>query len=54
MKKRISIMLIMLVIIIGTFAYFSDPKEPAQKTIITDNNGEVVEPLSDDSDNLGH
>ncbi len=47
-------MLIMLVIIIGTFAYFLDSKEPTQKTIVTDNNGEVVEPLSGDSDNLGH
>lgn len=54
MKKRILIMLIMLVIIIGTFAYFSDSKEPTQKTIITDNSGEVIEPLSGESDNLGH
>ncbi|WP_440896183.1 hypothetical protein ACS127_16905 [Amphibacillus sp. Q70] len=54
MKKRISIMLIILVIIIGTFVYFSVLKEPAQKTIVFDKNGEEIEPLSGDSDNLGH
>lgn len=54
MRKRIAIMLIMLVIVIGTYAYFSDWKEPTQKTIITNNNGEVIEPLSGENDNLGH
>ena len=44
----------MLVIVIGTYAYFSDWKEPTQKTIITNNNGEVIASLSDENNNLGH
>ena len=49
-KSRI----LMLVIVIGTYAYFSDWKEPTQKTIITNNNGEVIASLSDENNNLGH
>jgi hypothetical protein len=60
MKRKFSIGLIMVSIVIGVSAYsistYSISKEPAKKTdtIITDKNGKVVEPISGDNDNIGH
>jgi hypothetical protein len=56
MRKRISIGLLMIAIIVGAFVSYSILKEPIEKTdtIITDKNGEVVEPISGDNDNIGH
>ncbi|MEN1968560.1 hypothetical protein WMZ97_10860 [Lentibacillus sp. N15] len=56
MRKRISIGLIMIAIIIGAFVYYSISKEPINKTdtIITDKNGKVVKPISGNNDNIGH
>lgn len=56
MRKKVSIGLIMIAIIIGAFVYYPFSKEPIKETdtIITDKNGEVVEPINGDNDNLGH
>lgn len=54
MKKRISIVLV--AIIIGSFALIFNSEKPVNKTdsIITDKNGQVIEPISGDNDNIGH
>lgn len=56
MRKRIYIALIIIVIIIGAFTYYSTSpksiKEP--ETIIKDKDGKIVEPMDEDSDNIGH
>jgi len=56
MRKILSIGLIIIVIIIGTFTYYSTSEKPIKEpdTIITDKNGKVVELMDDDSDNIGH
>ncbi|MFC0300616.1 hypothetical protein ACFFIS_07265 [Virgibacillus soli] len=60
MKKRGTIMLITVAIItFGVFTYYSSPTEANKETdktesIVTDKNGEIVEPLNEDDGNLGH
>ncbi|WP_185763897.1 hypothetical protein [Niallia circulans] len=54
MKKIISIVLAAIIIV--SFGYYSTVKEPNEKkeSVITDKNGEIIEPISGDSDNIGH
>lgn len=54
MKKRISIVLV--AIIIGSFALLFNFEKSIKKTdsIITDKNGQVIELISGDNDNIGH
>lgn len=57
MKKRISIVLTTIAIVIfSVFTYYSSSTEANKKTetIVTDKDGEVVEPISGDKDNIGH
>ena len=59
MKKRSTIVLITVTIItFGVFTYFtSSTGARANKdndSIVTDKNGEVVEPLNEDNGNMGH
>lgn len=56
MRKKVSIGLIMIALIIGAFVYYPISKEPVKETdtIITDKNGKLVEPMDDDSDHIGH
>lgn len=57
MKKRISIVLItMAIITFGVLTYYTSSTEANRESdsIITDKNGEVVEPLNEDNGNLGH
>lgn len=57
MKKRISIGLTTIAIItFGVFIYYGSLTEGNKGTdsIVTDKDGEVVEPLSGNNDNLGH
>lgn len=60
MKKRSTIILITVTIItFGVFAYYSSHTEANKDTdktesIVTDKNGEIVEPLKEDDGNLGH
>ncbi|WP_413367281.1 hypothetical protein [Lysinibacillus sp. 3P01SB] len=57
MKKRISIGLTTIAIItFGVFIYYGSLTEANKETdsIVTDKDGEVVEPLSGNNDNLGH
>lgn len=57
MKKRSTIVLITTTIIVfGVFTYYSSPTEANKETdsIVTDKNGEVVEPLNEDNGNMGH
>lgn len=56
MRKKVSIGLIMIAIIIGAFVYYPISKEPVKETdtIITDKNGKVVEPINGDNNNIGH
>ncbi len=46
----------MIIIIIGAVIYYPISKEPIKETdtIITDKNGNVVEPINSDNDNIGH
>lgn len=54
MKKVISIVLVTIIIV--SFAYYSFSKESIEKTesVITDKNGIVIESISGDNDNVGH
>lgn len=57
MKKRISIGLTTIAIItFGVFIYYGSLTEGNKGTdsIVTDKDGEVVEPISGNNDNLGH
>ena len=57
MKKRISIVLTMIAIItFGVFIYYASLTEANKETdsIVIDQDGEVVEPLSGNNDNIGH
>jgi hypothetical protein len=56
LRKKVSIGLIMIAIIIGAFVYYLISKEPIKETdtIVIDKNGKVVEPINGDNDNLGH
>lgn len=58
MKKRISIVLTTIAIItFGVFIYYGSLTKANNETdsiIIIDKDGEVVEPLSGDNDNMGH
>ncbi|WP_339217056.1 hypothetical protein [Ornithinibacillus sp. FSL M8-0202] len=56
MRKKVTIGLIMITIIIGAITYYPTLKEPIKETdtIITDKNGKVVEPINGDNDNIGH
>lgn len=54
MKKIISIVLVAIIIV--SFSYYSTAKGPVEKkeSVITDNNGKVIEPISGNNDNIGH
>lgn len=54
MKKIISIVLVAIIIV--SFSYNSIAKGPVEKkeSVITDNNGKVIEPISGNNDNIGH
>ena len=57
MKKRISIVLTTIAIItFGVFTYYESLTEANKETdsIVIDKDGEVVEPLSGNNDNMGH
>ncbi|MCC2252099.1 hypothetical protein JUJ52_19400 [Virgibacillus sp. AGTR] len=57
MKKRSTIVLITIsIIIFGVFTYYSFSTKANKETdsIVTDKNGEVVEPLNEDNGNMGH
>lgn len=57
MKKRISIVLTTITIIaFGVFAYYTSSTETNKETdsIVIDKDGEVVEPLSGNNDDMGH
>lgn len=57
MKKRSTIVLITVTIItFGVFTYYASSTEANKESdsIIIDKNGELVEPLNGDTDNLGH
>ncbi|MGN7117173.1 hypothetical protein [Lysinibacillus odysseyi] len=57
MKKRISIGLTTIAIItFGVFVYYGSLTEANKETdsIVTDKDGEIVEPLRGNNDNLGH
>ena len=57
MKKRISVVLTMIAIItFGVFTYYGSLAEANKESdsIVTDKDGEVVEPLSSNNDNMGH
>ncbi len=57
MKKRISIIFTAIaVIILGGFTYYGSLTETNQETdsIVTDKDGEIVEPLSGNKDSIGH
>lgn len=57
LKKRISIVLTMIAIItFGVFIYYGSLTEANKETdsIVIDKDGEVVEPLSGNNDNIGH
>ncbi|GIO23780.1 hypothetical protein [Oceanobacillus sp. J11TS1] len=57
MKKKSIIVLITIAIIgFGIFTYYSYPTDADKGTdsIVTDKNGEVVEPLDEDNNNMGH
>ncbi|WP_284140079.1 MULTISPECIES: hypothetical protein [unclassified Virgibacillus] len=57
MKKRTFIVLTTTVIIVLTgfisYSFLADTNKKTE-SIVIDKDGEVVEPLSDDSDNIGH
>ena len=46
----------MVIITFGVFTYYTSSTEANKETdsIVTDKNGEVVEPLNEDNGNLGH
>lgn len=57
MKKRISMVLTAIALItFGVFTYYGSLTEAKKETdsIVTDKDGEVVEPLSGNNDNIGH
>lgn len=57
MKKRSTIVLITVTIItLGVFTYYTSSIEANKESdsIVTDKNGELVEPLNEDNGNLGH
>lgn len=58
MKRRSTIVLITIAIIVfGVFTYYSSSPTDADKrtnSIVIDKNGEVIEPLNEEIDNLGH
>ena len=57
MKKRISIGLTTIALItFGVCTYYGSLSEANKETdsIVTDKDGEVVEPLSRNNDNIGH
>lgn len=57
MKKRFSVVLTTIAIItFGVFIYYGPLTEANKETdsIVIDKNGEVVEPLSGNNDNMGH
>lgn len=57
MKKIISIVLTLIAIVtLGVFTYYTSSTEANKESdsIVTDKNGEVVEPLNEDNGNLGH
>lgn len=57
MKKKIAILLTTVaIIVLGGFIYYSFLNEDNKDndSIMINKDGEVVDPLSDDSDNIGH
>lgn len=55
MKKKKTIALLAIVIIgFGIFMYHSYVTEAKNDSIVTDKNGEIVEPLKEDENNFGH
>lgn len=57
MKKRISMVLTAIALItFGVFTYYGSLTEAKKEndSIVTDKDGEVVEPLSGNNDNIGH
>ncbi|MGN5455176.1 MAG: hypothetical protein ACI4XN_04255 [Candidatus Kurthia intestinigallinarum] len=57
MKKKIAILLTTVaIIVLGGFIYYSFLNEDNQDndSIMINKDGEVVDPLSEDSDNMGH
>lgn len=57
MKKKIAILLTTVaIIVLGGFIYYSFLNEDNQDkdSIMINKDGEVVDPLSEDSDNIGH
>ena len=57
MKKKIAILLTMVaIIILGGFIYYGFLNEDNQHndSIMINKDGEVVDPISEDSDNIGH
>lgn len=57
MKKRISMVLTTIALItFGVFVYYGSLTEANKEndSIVTDKDGEVVEPLSGNNDNIGH
>ncbi|WP_186439613.1 hypothetical protein [Kurthia sp. Dielmo] len=57
MKKKIAILLTTVaIIVLGGFIYYSFLNEDNQDndSIMINKDGEVVDPISEDSDNMGH
>lgn len=57
MKKRISIVLTMIAIAtFGVFIYYGSLTEANKETdsIVINKDGEIIEPLSGNNDNIGH
>ncbi|MCM3030856.1 MULTISPECIES: hypothetical protein [unclassified Niallia] len=54
MKKIISIVLVAIIVV--SISYYSFSKESNDKTesVITDKNGNLIEPISSDNNNIGH
>ena len=54
MKKIISIVLVAIIIVSITYYSFSKESIDKKDSVITDKNGELMETISSDNNNIGH
>lgn len=53
-KKTIFIVLVAIIILAIAFYSYSRESIEKMESVVTDNNGKVIEPISGDTDYLGH